>query len=369
MNLSNEKRLPLHALHAQAGAKWAPFAGFMMPLHHRTKPLEEHHLVRHEVGVFDITHMGQFVVRGKGSAAFLNYAVTNDVLGMTEGQALYSPLCQENGGVLDDLIVYRISQHEHRVIVNAARRSVDLAQLQSVAKGRDVSIEDRSDALCLFAVQGPKAFERLRGVCAFAPEHLGYYTFTETTMFGKPVFLARTGYTGEPGCEISVTRQDAQAIWCGLTQELQVAPIGLAARDSLRLEAAMALYGHELREDWHPLECGLGWAVKVNTADICVGAAAILAQKQTKTYDLHVGLQVQGRGIVRENVPLLFDGQVVGQTTSGGYSPTLEKAIALGKVRRHLAKAGQRLQVNVRGRLLEVDVVKRPFYQNPDTRG
>ena len=361
------KELTLHAWHADRGARFGEFAGFNMPLYYG-RPIEEHQAVRNAVGVFDISHMGQFTVAGADAQAFLQHALANDVAAMVDGQALYSPLCREDGGVLDDLIVYRHDPTRYRVIVNAGTRAKDLAWLEGLAADFAAEVRDLSPDWCLFAVQGPQAFERLAPHLGMAPGGLGYYHFAETEAFGVPVFLARTGYTGEPGCELAVPAARAEEVWRGLTETLALPPIGLVARDTLRLEAAMALYGHELREAWHPLESGLAWAVKLDGPADFVGKAALQrAQAAGVTHRL-VGLELTGRGIAREGYAVLEGGRPVGEVTSGSLSPTLGKAIALAHVEARVAKVGTPLAVEVRGRPVEAVVVRRPFYRNPALR-
>ena len=361
------KELPLHAWHGAHGAKMGEFAGFAMPLYY-TKPLDEHHVVRRRVGVFDISHMGQFTLEGAGAEAFLQHAIANDAGAMHDGQALYSPLCREDGGVLDDLIVYRHEPARWRIIVNAGTREKDFRWMESLAGRFGVTLRDVSADFCLFAVQGPEAFARLAPHSAQAPGALRYYHFAETRLFGQAVFLARTGYTGEPGCEIAVTRAAGAGIWEALTGTLAIAPVGLAARDTLRLEAGMALYGHELREEWNALESGLGWAVKLEKQADFVGKRALEAVRARGLAWRAVGLEVTGRGIPRADYPVLADGKPVGIVTSGALSPTTGKAIALARVRSAHAKQGTRLAVEIRGKAVEAVVVPKPFYQSPAIR-
>ena len=360
------KSLPLHSQHQAGGAKFGEFAGFDMPLYY-TKPIEEHHRVRNEAGVFDITHMGQLLAEGDKAGEFLQHALTNDVRRATDGDALYSPLCREDGGVLDDLIIYRYNPSRYRIIVNAGNLSRDFDWLKSLAAPFAVELTDVTPQHCLFAVQGPRAFARLEGQLQTPPQSLGYYTFTETQGFGVSLFMARTGYTGEPGCELAVKREDAPHVWEQLTGALGIAPIGLAARDTLRLEACMALYGHELREEWNPLECGLGWTVKLDAEDF-VGKAALEQVKANGPAHRLVGLEVTGRGIPRGGYAV-SDGQgAVGIVTSGAMTPTTGKSLAMARVESAHAKAGTALFVEIRGKLVEARVVPRPFYKNPSLR-
>ncbi|HKI98536.1 MAG TPA: glycine cleavage system aminomethyltransferase GcvT [bacterium] len=358
------ERLPLHDQHEALGAKFGEFAGYTMPLYYR-KPIEEHHTVRQQVGVFDISHMGQFVVTGERAEDFLQYALPGSVRTMANGDALYAPLCREDGGVLDDLIIYRYGPTHYRVIVNAATRAKDYEWLACIAEDFACKLEDISAGWCLLAVQGPQAFERLAPHVEQPPGALKYYSFAETKAFGIPVFLARTGYTGEPGCELAVPREQVAALWEQLTGTLGIAPIGLAARDTLRLEACMALYGHELREEWHPLESGLSWAVQLDGGEDYIGKKALLAIRGVGYPYRLVGLEVTGRGIPREGYRVLHEGEEVGQVTSGALSPTTGKAVALAHIRQSVAKLGTALQVEIREKPVDAVVVRRPFYKNP----
>lgn len=358
------KRLPLHDRHEALGARFGEFAGFNMPLYY-SKPIEEHHAVRQRVGVFDISHMGQFLLEGPRAEDMLRYALPADVRSMADGDALYSPLCRSDGGVLDDLIIYRYSPARYRIIVNAATREKDFNWLHCLAEEYECALSDLSDGLCLLAVQGPQAFERLAPHVEAPPGSLKYYSFTETRAFGVPVFQGRTGYTGEPGCELAVSVEDAPALWQHLVDELGIAPIGLAARDTLRLEACMALYGHELREEWHPLESGLSWAVTLDSPEEFIGKKALLAIRGVGYSYRLAGLEVTGRGIPREGCRVLHEGEDVGEVTSGTLSPTTGKAVALARIRQQAAKIGTPLQVVIRERPVEAVTVRRPFYKNP----
>jgi len=362
------KTLPLHDLHESHHAHMGEFGGYAMPLYY-TKPIDEHHTVRREVGAFDISHMGIVEVRGERAEDFLQYALTNDMRAMTDGGATYSPLCRQDGGVLDDLIVYRYDTAHYRVIVNAGTREKDVNWLLNLAGPFNVRVTDRSDEFCLFAVQGPKTFERLMPHLDLGSENLRYYTFADTTAFGVEVMLARTGYTGEPGYELAVPTEQAHAVWDRLTGELDIAPIGLAARDTLRLEAAMPLYGHELREEWNPLECGLGFAVKLDVADDFVGKAALREVKDAGPAYRSVALKMTGRGIPRDGYAVHHDeAGIVGEVTSGTQSPTLGEAVALARVRSDLAARDTPLAVEIRGRHVPAVVVRKPFYKNPALR-
>ncbi|MBI3991892.1 MAG: glycine cleavage system aminomethyltransferase GcvT [Candidatus Lambdaproteobacteria bacterium] len=359
--------LTLNDRHQALGATFGEFAGYRMPLYY-SKPLEEHRAVRERLGVFDISHMGQFEARGEQAEAFLHHALTSNVLRMHDGQALYSPLCREDGGVLDDLIIYRHSPAHYRIIVNASNRAKDYAWLARLAGKRGVALQDVTAGHCLFAVQGPRAFAALATHVTPRPDSLPYYGFAVAQAFGGEVFMARTGYTGEPGVELAVPVAAAEAVWQALTGTLGATPIGLAARDSLRLEACMALYGHELSEQWHPFESGVGWAVDLDAPEDFCGKSALRAIKAAGSAHALVGLEVTGRGIAREGYPVLQGGHRVGVVTSGVLSPTTGKPVALAHVESAVASIGTALEVEIRGKAVQAQVVRRPFYRNPALR-
>lgn len=360
------KQLPLHQRHESLGAKFGEFSGFQMPLYY-AKPIEEHLAVRRRAGVFDISHMGQFIVRGDSAQEFLGYAMCNDVRGMKDGDALYTPMLREDGGVLDDLIVYRHDPAHYRIIANAGTRENDFEWLDCLADDFNSEFEDVSDKWCLLAVQGPDTFSLLASHCDTPPGKLAYYGFAETKVFGIPAFLARTGYTGEPGCEIAVSLQQAGKLWDHLQGDLGISPIGLAARDTLRLEACMSLYGHELREEWHPYESGLGWAVHLDGGDF-IGKKALQAILGVGYPTRLVAIEMNGRGIPREGYPVLGNGKEIGKITSGVLSPTTGKSIALAHIRAEHAKIGSKIQVRIRDNKVDAEVVRKPFYKNPHLR-
>lgn len=361
------QQMLLHERHRARGGVFAEFAGYDMVLYY-TKPIEEHNAVRNAMGLFDISHMGQFVARGPRTASFLQYALTNNVDRIGDGEAQYSPLCREDGGILDDLIVYRFNTGQFRIIVNAANREKDYAWLAAMAADFGVTLDDITPRFALFAIQGPQAFARLSGHIDPAPHTLAYYAFAEAKGFGTDLFMARTGYTGEPGVEIAVPENAAGAVWDELTGALGAIPIGLAARDSLRLEACMSLYGNELLETRHPFESGVGWAVDLDNADDFCGKAALLEIKQEGPGHALVGLELTERGIARGGYPLLSQGRNIGVVTSGVRSPTMGKSVALAHVEKSAAAIGTELQVEIRGKAVNAVTVKRPFYRNPALR-
>ncbi|MDH5751252.1 MAG: glycine cleavage system aminomethyltransferase GcvT [Deltaproteobacteria bacterium] len=358
------KKLLLHEEHQRLGAVFGDFAGYEMPLYY-SRPLEEHHSVRRQAGVFDISHMGQLRVEGPQAREMLDYAMPNNVAAMADGDALYTPMLREDGGILDDLIVYRHSENRFQLIVNGATKQKDREWLDDIAMKFDAEILNLEEERSLFAVQGPKTFGILEPYTEHPPGKMGYFTFRETRLFGIPVFLARTGYTGEPGCEIAVRTQSARELWNRLVGDLGITPIGLAARDSLRMEASLPLYGHEMSEERHPFESGLGWTIKMKVKGDFIGRKALEAIKASHYLYSQAGLEISGRGIAREGYTVFLEGKKVGQITSGVLSPTLGKAIALARIRTKAAQLGNRLEVDIRGRMVEALVVKRPFYENP----
>ena len=359
---------PLFAEHEALGARFVPYAGWRMPVQYRGVS-EEHHAVRRAVGLFDVSHMGRLVLTGPRALEVVSFAITNDPSRLVPGQALYTCCCNEQGGILDDLIVYRLPANgAERVLVvcNAANRSKIVAHLSALAKGR-ADFEDRSAETGLIAVQGPRALELIRVLGSeLDPASVPSFHVRETRLMGKDCTLARTGYTGEDGVEIVVARDDAAPLWRGLIergQSLGVEAIGLAARDTLRLEARLSLYGNELDESTNPFEAGLGWTVKLSAREFIGKAALVEAERQPRSRQI-VGFEMTGRGIARHGYPILSQsGEALGVCTSGAPSPTLGKNIGLGYVPPSHAALGTELSIDCRGRAIAARVVKTPFYR------
>ncbi len=321
--------------------------------------------MRQAAGLFDISHMGEFEVRGAGAAEFLDRVVTNHVGALEVGQALYSPMCLPSGGIVDDLLVYRYPDH-YMLVVNASNITKDLAWIQDQRPG-SVSLVDRSDETALLAIQGPRAAELLRPHAPAAALELGYYRFTTCTLFGAPVTLSRTGYTGEDGFEIYLAPQHAAAVWEGLTAAgapFGLELIGLGARDTLRLEMGYMLYGNDITGTTSPLEAGLGWTVKLQKGDF-TGREAIVRQKAEGLTRRLVGFQLEGRRVPRHGMAILAGGAVVGEVSSGTFSPSLERPIGMGYVTTAHAAVGGTLEIQAGGTQLTAQVTARPFY----TRG
>lgn len=360
-------RTPLFELSIELGARMTAFSGWEMPIQY-TGVLHEHLAVRTVAGMFDISHMGKFLLKGKALIAQLQSLVPSDLSRLKVGEAQYTVFLTPEAGIIDDLIFYyqgiNDAGEQHGVmIVNAATTLKDKTWLLEHLDPHQINLQDCSIEKALIAVQGPEAVTHLQ---AFVDQDLsGVKAFghLQDTILGQPAFLARTGYTGEDGFEVMVDPAVGQDLWRSLL-ERGVVPCGLGARDTLRLEAAMALYGQDIDETTSPLEAGLGWLVHLEKAGEFVGRSVLAQQKQTGVSRKLVGLQMQGRNIARHDYPLFFEHQRVGEVTSGTQSPTLGQPIALAYVSAHLAKIGQTIDVEIRGKRYPAVVVKRPFYRS-----
>lgn len=341
------------------------FAGWELPVQY-AGVMEEHRAVRRAAGLFDVSHMGEVRVAGEGAEAFLQSLTPNDVHKLAEGRAHYSGLLNEQGTYLDDLLVYRMAEDEFLLVVNAANREGDLAWIRSRA-GEDVEIEDLTEAYALLALQGPRAARILEPLTDADLASLRYYGFTQASVAGQPALVSRTGYTGEDGFELYLIPDGAEEVWealleAGSPHGLQ--PAGLGARDTLRMEAGMALYGHEIDEQTTPWEAGLGWVVKLDKGDF-VGRDALARQREQGVQRTLVGFEVEGRGIARQGYPVQVDGATVGEVTSGTYSPSFEKALGMAYLPVELAEDGSAIEIDVRGRPVAARIVGLPFYRRP----
>ncbi len=352
---------PLHAVHARLGARMAPFAGYQMPIQY-DGILAEHARVRTAVGLFDVSHMGEIRVRGPEAIEVVNRLISNDLNRIKTGRAQYSALCAEDGTIVDDLICYRLADDDVLVCVNASNRATDLAHMLANARG-DATLTDESDSWGQIAVQGPNALELLGRLFGEEIATLRPFRIREVEHQGVSLYVATTGYTGERGGELYVPAGHAEALWEALTEaghDLGVGPVGLGARDTLRLEMAYCLYGNDIDRTTTPLEAGLGWVTRLKTE--FVGRDALVAQKQAGVQRRLVGLELTERGIPRHGYPVLHDGAMVGQVTSGTKSPSTGRSIALAYVPIELADPGTALHVDCRGRQRGAVVVETPFY-------
>jgi len=357
-----EKETPLYAEHVEAGARMVPFAGFLMPLQY-SSIIEEHRAVREGMGMFDLSHMGELRVSGPDAAAAVDYLVTNDIAGLEPGQIRYTPMCYPDGGIVDDLLVYRFPDHL-MLIVNASNIEKDLAWVRDHLRG-DATVENESDATALIAVQGPRSVPFVQDHTDTDLAPIAYYHFTQGTVAGRPAVISRTGYTGEDGVELYVAPQDAAPVWETLLaagEALGLKRVGLGARDTLRLEAGYMLYGNDIDHSTSPLEAGLGWTVKLEKDFIA--RDVLERQKEEGVQRRMVQLEMLDRAIPRPHFAIWQGpGDVVGSTTSGTMSPTFNRGIALGYVARGAAKAGTDVDVEVRGARHPARIVKKPLYK------
>jgi aminomethyltransferase len=357
------RRTPLFDKHAELGAKIVPFAGYEMPIQYEGI-VAEHRAVRNNAGLFDLSHMGEFFFKGRGAGATLDRLVSSDVAGLAVGQARYGLLTNERGTIVDDVIVYRISDGEYMMVVNAANIAKDRAHVLAHL-GDDVALDDRSYATALVAIQGPRAADILAVQTDADVKALPSFGVTHGRVAGARATLARTGYTGEDGFEVFVANADGAKVWDALLAAGRaegIKPIGLGARDTLRLEARFSLYGNDIDETTDPIEAGLGWTCKLDKE--FTGRDVIAAKKTEGPKRKIAGLVVQG-GVARHGHEVTQDGTVVGHVTSGTYGPTVEKNIALAYVPTPLSKVGTALGVRIRGKDVPATVVKTPFYRRP----
>ena len=358
-----EQKTPLYAKHAAAGGKIVPFAGYLLPVQYPTGVIAEHMAVRTAAGLFDVSHMGELVFTGPDALRNLNHLLTNDFTGMYDGQVRYSPMCNDQGGCVDDLIVYKVHDTAYLVVVNAANKDKDAGWMREHLFGA-CEMEDISGRVAQVALQGPKSKQillRLLDESVLPPK---YYSFVQDVdLRGIRCLISRTGYTGEFGYELYCVSADAEGLWDLLLEagaDLGLIPCGLGARDTLRLEAAMPLYGHELSPEINPYEAGLGIFVKLDKPDF-IGKAALQAARPVSRR--RVGLRMTGRGIAREQCPVYGGDRQIGLVTSGTHCPYLGHAVAMALVDAAFQEPGTKVQVDVRGRRVEAEVVKTPFYQ------
>lgn len=358
-----ELKTPLYDAHVKAGGKIVPFAGYLLPVQYGTGVIKEHMAVRTQAGLFDVSHMGEVLCEGKDALANLQMLLTNNFDNMVDGQARYSPMCNEKGGTVDDLIVYKKADEKYLIVVNAANKDKDYEWMLTHQFG-EVTFKDVSDQYAQLALQGPKALDILKKLTAEEniPEK-NYYAVFDAEVAGIPCIVSRTGYTGEGGVELYLESSKAEKMWDILLEngkEEGLIPCGLGARDTLRMEAAMPLYGHEMDDETTPLETGLKFAVKMKKEEF-IGKKALEEQGEPKR--TRVGLKVTGRGIIREHQDVYLNGEQIGCTTSGTHCPYLGYPIAMALVESGSVELGTVVQVEVRGRQVEAEVVALPFYK------
>jgi aminomethyltransferase len=353
------QRTPLYDWHTAHGGRMVEFGGWDMPIQYTTI-IDEHTTVRTAAGLFDISHMGRLSFGGPDALALIQQVYTNNAATMKDGQVRYGLVCNANGGIRDDVLVYRWP-YGWAMVVNASNREKIVAWLAEHKAGRNLQIMDQTLDTCMIAVQGPRALELCRGLTEADAEKLAYYYATPTRYQGNGCVVSRTGYTGEDGIEIMIGKKMAVPLWEELIRR-GAKPCGLGARDTLRLEAAMPLYGHELSEEIDPLQAGLSWAVKFDKGDF-IGHDALLKRRQDKTLPVRVGLELDGKRIAREGASVTAKGQSIGRVSSGTFAPTLNKALAMAYVAPSHSAIGTVLAVDVRGRAEAAKVVALPFYK------
>lgn len=358
------KRTPLYDWHVAQGARMVPFAGWEMPVMYKS-PIDEHHLTRRSAGLFDIDHMGQVEVTGPDAQAFVNNLVSWDIDQMAVWDAHYALMCYENGTIVDDVFVYHLPEAWY-VVINASNREKDVAWMQQHAEGYDVTIDDVSDNTVMLALQGPNAFRLLDQMNPNSISDMPRFSAAMTSLKGIPVLVGRTGYTGEDGVELFYEAKHGLELWeailsTGESAGIEVGPVGLAARDSLRFEPSFPLYGHEIDDTTTPLEARLSWACSFDTPFI--GRDAILAQKEAGVPRKIVGFKLLDKGVPREGYDVAKDGEVVGKVVSGLYGPTIELYAGHAYVPSHLAKSGTEIEIMIRNKPKKAVIVKRPFYK------
>lgn len=360
------QRTPLHEQHVALGAKMVPFAGFEMPVQYPSGITAEHKAVREKCGLFDVSHMGEFLVRGPGAIDFVNFVTTNDVTALSIGQAHYSTLLNERGTIEDDCLVYRFSDHL-MLVVNASNRAKDFAHIERERARFDCTLQDVSDEMALLAVQGPHAQRILQPLATADLESIPYYHFAEGTVAGVPAVISRTGYTGEDGFELYFGATDADTVWTALMATGEITPCGLGARDTLRLEMGMALYGNDLDDTVTPYEANLGWLVKLKKGDF-VGRDALVRQKEAGVPRKLAGFVLDERAFPRPGFAVYQNGAPHGQTRSGTVSPSLGTPIGTCYLPPEGAVPGATLEVEIRGKRVPGHVVKMPFYTEASHR-
>ncbi len=372
-----ELKTHLYDCHVKAAGKIVPFAGYLLPVQYETGVITEHMAVRNAAGLFDVSHMGEVLIKGKDALANVQRLVTNDCRNMYDGQVKYSPMCNEDGGVVDDLLIYQKNKEEYLIVINAANRYKDVEWMKSHLIGEAV-FTDISDEISQVALQGPRSKEIL---CKLTKEEMlpvKYYSFKEEVLVGEiSCLVSRTGYTGEDGYELYCRNEDVSKLWQILleagnydldsnckrtdaTEDYVLIPCGLGARDTLRLEAAMPLYGHEMDDTISPRETGLDFAVKLDKEDF-IGKAGILSRGEPKR--MRVGLNITGRGIAREACPVYYNNELIGVTTSGTHCPYLSRPVAMALVDIEHRALGTQVEVEVRGRKITAEIVALPFYK------
>ncbi len=359
------RQTPLYETHVKYGGKIVEFGGWLLPVQY-AGILEEHKAVRERAGLFDVSHMGEVLVKGPGALAFLQKLVTNDVSRIADTQVQYTPMCYPDGGTVDDLLIYKRSQNEYFLVINAANVDKDWQWMQDNSAGFEVELTNLSAEAAELALQGPLAETILSKLTDAPLAELKYYWFiNETIVAGKTVMVSRTGYTGEDGFEIYCRPEDAAYLWEAIMEAGKpygLMPAGLGCRDTLRFEATLPLYGHELSSTITPVEAGIGKFVALDKGEFN-GRATLAEQKQNGPQRKIAGFVLTGRGIPRAEYPVVYEGSRIGIVTTGSYAPTLDKNIGLALVEAGYAKVGQNFGIEIRGKQVPAEVIAKPFYR------
>jgi aminomethyltransferase len=364
------KSIPLRSKHANLGASFTDFGGWEMPVRY-SSDLAEHEAVRTKAGLFDISHMGEIFIEGKDAASFLDYALVGAASEIAVGRAKYSLICNEAGGIIDDLIVYRLTETSYLVVANASNKDVVFGAFQQRVAGFNAEVRDESDDWVLLAIQGPKSVEILGAITPAPLSDLKYYAISEAEIASVDCLLARTGYTGEDGFEIYIPVASAEKVFDALMvagSKFELMPTGLACRDTLRLEAGMPLYGHEMNEDVNPYQAGFGKVVRLDKPGDFVGKEALAKLAESAPNQVLVGLEGEGKRAARADYEVFPEGSdtSMGVITSGALSPTLGYLVAMAMVGADFAEIGTSVSVDIRGTKTAYKVVKLPFYKRPN---
>ncbi|HVW87202.1 MAG TPA: glycine cleavage system aminomethyltransferase GcvT [Bryobacteraceae bacterium] len=360
------KRTPLYEAHRESGAKMVDFGGWEMPVQY-SGLVDEHHTVRKAVGLFDVSHMGEIEIRGPEAMKLVDYATTNAVAKLKSGQAQYSGLLYEHGGFVDDVLVHKVADDSFFLCVNASNQEKDFEHIAGLKNGFDCEVEFAGPKYAQLAIQGPKALETAQTLTGTPLADIRYYWFRDSEFAGVPARIARTGYTGEDGFEVYIAPENALATWKAIMEAGKphgIKPCGLGARNTLRLESKMALYGHEISASISPLEADLAWIVKMEKGDF-VGRDALRRQIERGLTRKLTGFEMRGRGIGRDGYEVLIGGQPAGWVTSGSPSPTLNRNIGLCYLPIDRAKPGEKIEIVVRNQAVEAETVPTPFYKRP----
>lgn len=357
------KKTPLYEAHVRHEGKLVPFAGFEMAVQYPTGINAEHRAVRNEAGLFDVCHMGEFVIRGPQALDLIQKITVNDASKLAVWQVQYSAMCLENGGIIDDLLVYRGPDH-YMLVVNASNKEKDLAWVEKQAEAFDVEVDDQSDATALLAIQGPKTAEIVQSLTDTKLEEIGYYRFARGSVAGIDGIISRTGYTGEDGFELYIPAGDGMKLWNSLMEagaDKGLIPTGLGCRDSLRLEMGYALYGNDLDEEHTPLESSLAWITKLDKGDF-IGRDVLVKQKEEGVARKLVGFKLTEKGFPRHGYPITSGDEDVGIVTSGVVSPSLGVGVGMGYLPTDLSRAGTEIGIRIRNKIIPAVVQRPPFF-------